>query len=271
MVAVNSMKSPHFIDFHAHLDDQNFATGRAQLIDHCFQNGLKKIVTVIDPFEKNSIETSAELLDAYPGIWAVAGAHPHAAERYTPFIENSILEILKQNKVWGIGEIGLDFHYNYSSAEKQVATFRRQLALAKELKKPVIIHSRKAESEILKILAGEKMDSPVVFHCYSGSLQESREILARGYYLSFSGIITFKNAGMLGEVVRLTPLERLFSETDSPYLAPEPHRGKINIPAYVQLVAEKMAAIKEISLYQLTEAIENNLEMLIIASGTRSL
>jgi TatD DNase family protein len=233
------------IDFHCHLDDPCFEKNRWQLIDQCFSSGFAKLVTVADPFNCHSTEKTGEVLSYHSDIQAVIGAHPHQADSYSPEIEKRMLAFHQQFKILAVGEVGLDYHYNFSTRDNQVNVFKRQIAIAHEWSLPLVIHSRNAEEIVLKILALEKFPNPVVFHCYTGSKLAAAEILKRGYFLSFSGIITFKNANGLREIVESTPLRQLFSETDSPYLAPAPNRGKTNTPLAAMQVVEKIAEIKK--------------------------
>ena len=196
-------------------------------------------------------------------ILTVAGAHPHQADGYTPEIENRILHFIKNKALIGIGEVGLDFHYKFAERQTQIRVFRRQIAIATEARLPLVIHSRKAENVILEILDREKCDVPVVFHCYTGGRREAEELVRRGFFISISGIVTFKNATELRTIVRTTPLSHLFTETDSPYLAPEPFRGKPNSPLRLRTIAEKIAEIKEVPLVELTLAVEKNLRSLL--------
>lgn len=252
-----------FCDFHCHLDDDSFADNRWQIIEHCFLSGLDRIITVADPFKKTSLTLSEELLSRYPEIYAVCGAHPHQADQYSREVEKGIIDFVKKEKMVAIGEVGLDFHYDFASRENQRTSFKRQIALARDLNLPLVIHSRNAESEVLTMLNNEKFDLPVVFHCFTGNKQTAAEIIRRGYGISLSGIITFKKADALREIVKMIPLDQLFSETDAPYLAPEPKRGETNNPLGVIPVVKKIAMIKETSEEQIKDAISQNVIRLI--------
>lgn len=240
-----AMESQGTIDFHCHLDDPCFEKNRWQLIDRCFASGFAKLLTVADPFNDGSMAITAEMLSYHPDIHAMIGAHPHQADGYSPEVEKKMVAFYRGHKTYALGEVGLDFHYDFSSRDNQARVFKRQIAIAREWSLPLVIHSRSAEANVLEILAQEKFPCPVVFHCYTGNRSAAAEILQRGYFLSFSGIITFKNAGELREIVEATPLAQLFSETDSPYLAPEPNRGTTNTPLAARLVVERIAAIKK--------------------------
>jgi TatD DNase family protein len=254
----------NFIDFHCHLDMEDFDGNREEIVTECFASGFSKLVTVADPYEKNSLHITGELLGYNRNVFCSAGAHPHNADHYTSQIETGLLNFFKEreNRAVAVGEAGLDFHYNLSTPENQRRVFKRQVALAKELKFPLIIHSREAEKEVLKILQEAKFDLPVVFHCYTGGIEEAREIIKRGYSISISGIVTFKKSEFLREIVEIIPLNRIFCETDSPYLSPEPFRGRRNTPLHVRLVAQKIAEVKGISVEKLNKAVNSNFNRL---------
>jgi TatD DNase family protein len=158
-----------------------------------------------------------------------------------------------------VGEVGLDFHYDFAGHDNQKKVFARQIAIARETHLPLVIHSRNAETEVLEILAEEKFIQPVVFHCFTGNKPAAEEILKRGYSISISGIITFKKADALREIAKIIPLQQLFSETDSPYLSPEPRRGETNTPLNVIPVVEKIAEIKHMDVAQINAAVRQNL------------
>jgi len=251
-----------YIDFHCHLDDPCYDGSRWRIIDDCFASGFAKLVIVADAHEERSLALAGEALSRYPDIDAMAGAHPHQADRYDARVEKRLLGFLDRPRVRALGEVGLDFHYDFSSRENQVDVFARQVAIARERSLPLVIHARQAESLVLEVLSRERFERPVIFHCYTGGMAEAEEIIARGYYLSFSGIITFKKADELRAVVERTPLDRLLSETDSPYLAPEPGRGKTNTPLAVIRVAETIAEIKKVEVTELLAAVAINFQRL---------
>jgi TatD DNase family protein len=250
------------IDFHCHLDDPCYDGDRWQIIDQCFAAGFAKLVTVADPYEERSLEQTEEILSYHADIVSTVGAHPHQADRYSSEIEKRMHGFFSRFKVLAIGEVGLDFHYNFSSRDNQIDAFKRQIAIARECHLPLVIHSRQAEPLVLEILAREKFEQPVVFHCYTGNEKAADEIISRGYFISFSGIITFKKAEELRTIVERTPLGQLFSETDSPYLAPEPERGKTNSPLAVVRVVEKIATIKKMDVPILLSQINKNFQRL---------
>ena len=256
------MPSAGPIDFHCHLDDPCFDAQRWDLIDRCFASGFSLLVTVADAYEERSLAVTGEMLDYHGAIAAVAGAHPHGADGYTPEVERRLLRFLDARRVLALGEVGLDFHYDFSRRDNQERVFRRQAAIAAERRLPLVIHSRQAEARALRLLEEERFEPPFVFHCYTGDAEAAAEIVARGGSLSFSGIVTFRKAEALRQIVAATPLGNLLSETDSPYLAPEPERGKVNTPLAVRLVAEKLAGIKEIGAEELQEQVARNVQRL---------
>ena len=194
-----------------------------------------------------------------PDVCACVGVHPHQAQGWTLELEAELETLAGQREVRFIGETGLDWHYDFSPRESQAQAFRAQIRLARRLGKPLMIHTREARDATLRILDEEGAVGGV-FHCFSEDLAFARQILDRGFYLSVSGIVTFRNAASLQEVARETPLDRILVETDSPYLAPVPHRGRPNQPAYVVHVAEAVAALRGMSLDALAERTTRNLE-----------
>lgn len=248
-----------YSDFHCHLDDECFEKNRWQIIDQCFAGGIEKIVSVADPFKKMSVEQTGEIVAYNEKIYGICGAHPHQADHYSPEIEKTIFTFLRKDKIVAVGEVGLDFHYDFANRDNQIKVLKRQIAIARECALPLVIHSRNAEAEILKMLAEEKFFFPVVFHCFTGNRPAAEEILRRGYSISISGIITFKKADALREIVKIIPLHQLFSETDSPYLSPEPRRGEINTPLGVIFVVDRISTIKNIDAGQINAAISQNL------------
>lgn len=251
-----------FSDFHCHLDDDSFAQEWRPLINRCFARGMANIVTVADPFNEVSLARTEEIAAYHARIHSVCGAHPHQADAYSPEIEKRIFAFCEKMKCMAVGEAGLDFHYDFARRENQEKTFSRQIAIARELALPLVIHSRKAEAEVLEMLHAEKFPGPVIFHCYTGNMASAEEILRRGYFISISGIVTFKKADELREIVKKIPMENLFTETDSPYLSPEPRRGATNTPLGVIEVVRQVAALKNVTEAQVNETVARNLSRL---------
>lgn len=240
-------------DSHAHLDGERFDNDRDLVINRAKANGIEYIMNPGADFE--SSVRAVELAQKYDMIYAAVGIHPHDASSLDDSLLMMIEALSKKPKVQAIGEIGLDFHYDYSPRDVQRKWFIEQLRLAKRLKMPVIIHDREANQETFDTLRKEQaFETGVLMHCYSGSGELAKEYVKLGGYISIAGPVTYKNSRKLIEVVQAVPLERLMIETDSPYLTPEPFRGKRNESLYVKYVCEKIAQIKGISIEEVAEA-----------------
>ncbi|MBF7096705.1 TatD family hydrolase [Alkalibacter mobilis] len=248
------------IDTHAHMDDERYIGILDDVINEFMSQGGKLIIN--SSYDKKSIEDSIKLSEKYPIIYSTAGLHPHDAktgdEEFFKFLEESC----KRDKVVGVGEIGLDYYYDHSPRKVQQEMFLRQLLLAEKLEMPVAIHSRDAHKDTYDILKKFSGRVTGVMHSYSGSWEMAKNYLDLGYYISFSGPVTFKNSRKLPEVASKVPLDRILVETDSPYLTPVPFRGRTNTPSFVKYVAEKVADIREISFDSLMEAVEGNVRNL---------
>lgn len=232
------------IDSHAHLNDPQFSADVAEVVARAAESGVTGIINV--GYDLSSSQSAVELGERFPGLYAVVGVHPHDAKTWNSEVEQAIRELASHSKVVALGEMGLDYYYDHSPREIQQEVFRAQLALARDLCLPAVIHSREAAQDTLNILK-EFRDVPAVLHCYSGSWEMAQEYVKMGYYFSIGGALTFKNAHRLRGVIGQIPLDRLFLETDCPYLAPVPHRGKRNEPAYLPLIAEQLAELHGIT------------------------
>jgi TatD DNase family protein len=252
-----------FIDAHAHLDDKRFDEDIEEVIERAKEAGLKAIVTVGCWNKKDGLDKVVEIAED-PFIKLVAGIHPHEAKQVKGDAPYDLLKgLAADNKLVAIGEAGLDFHYDNSPRKVQREVFVRQIALARELGLPLVVHTREAEQETLEILKGEGAgEGGGVIHCFSGTEQLAREALEMGFYLSFTGIITFPKAEELRAVIKSTPVEMMMVETDSPYLAPVPNRGKRCEPMHVVDTARKIAEIKGLSLNDVARITTLNTEML---------
>jgi len=231
------------IDTHAHLDMPEFAADLPQVIQRARDAGVSTIMAVgIDPA---SCRRTIEIAEAYPNVFAVVGVHPHDAAQVGESELDGLKTLARHAKVKAWGEIGLDFFRNLSPPEIQQERFRQQIAIAKELKLPVVIHSRSATQETITCLQQEKAgDAGGVIHCFSGDAKTAAQYLEMGFAISIPGVITFNKAQELRAVVKGLPAEAILLETDAPFLAPVPHRGKRNEPAYVQLTAAIVAEIR---------------------------
>ncbi len=233
-----------FFDTHAHLLDEQFNRDRFKIIDNNL--GLGGVVCMYEPGE--DIRMLEELLKQ-DSIWAAAGVHPHFA-KYFSSKKNQFKKILDKKKVVAVGEIGLDFYYKNSAPKIQKEVFKKQLKIADTKKMPVVVHSRKAFGETLDILKKFK-DLKILIHCFTGTKKEVHKLIDRNYYIAVGGVVTFKNADSLKEAVKNIPLNRLVLETDCPYLAPSPVRGRRNQPDYVKYTARQIAQVKNISVDEL--------------------
>lgn len=244
-------------DTHAHYDDERFDEDRDELLSLMPEKGVELIVNAGSDLA-SSIK-SVELAEKYPFIYAAVGFHPHEAKSMTAEAEAEILALAKHEKVVAIGEIGLDYHYDLSPREVQREVFARQIAMAKEAGLPFVVHEREACKDCLDILKAEGVGERAgVMHCFSGSRETAKIMLDMGMYLSVGGPVTFKNNVKTVDMVAYAPIERLFIETDSPYLTPVPHRGKRNDSSYVRFVAEKIAEIKGMDAEEVVEITKNN-------------
>ncbi len=244
------------IDTHAHLNlTDSYKKDLEEVIQRAKEAGVSKIINVgIDL--KTSIR-ALELAYQYQGLYATAGIHPHEVRKVTEETYATLRALLQDQKMVAVGEIGLDYAKEYSPRAQQQEHFLRQLTLAKELRLPVVIHSRDASPDIMNLLKQE-LPERFVFHCYAGSVEEAREILDLGGYISITGIVTFPKAENIRRIVRFVPLDRLMVETDCPFLTPVPHRGKRNEPAFVKFVAEAVAQVKGISLEECAQQTTEN-------------
>ncbi|MGM0501923.1 MAG: TatD family hydrolase [Bacillota bacterium] len=248
------------IDTHAHLDFDRFDNDRAEVIQAAYDSGVKKIINVGADME--SSRNSVDLAQDYDFIYASVGMHPHDAQDFDENKYQELKKLAQNDKVIAIGELGLDYHYDNSPREKQQEVFKKQLQLATEVNLPVVIHSRDAKEDTLKILKEHAQDLTGVMHCYGYDVPTAKEVFELDFYLSFGGIITFNGTSAVRKMIKKLPLERIILETDAPYLTPEPHRGQRNESKYVKEVAKKMADIKNMSLKEVAEITTENAEQL---------
>jgi TatD DNase family protein len=253
--------SATLFDSHCHLEDKRFAGEVEAALGRMREAGVARCILAGSDLE--SSEQIVKLAAAHENVYGVVGVHPHEAKSFAQDTLTKLAELLAQPRIVGVGEIGLDYYYDFSPREAQREAFARQLAFAYEKGVPAVFHVRDAHGDTLDVFRAYRGQLPAgVLHCYTGSVESAREYLGMGFYISFSGTVTFANAHHLQEVARYVPLDRLLVETDSPYLAPVPIRGKRNEPAYVRYVAEKVAQLKGISLEALTAQTTANVEKL---------
>ncbi len=246
------------VDSHCHLDFPSLSGDLDGVMARAKTAGVGTMVTICTRVERfASILAIAERFD---NLYCSVGLHPHSAAEEPDLSTERLVELAGHDKVVGIGESGLDFHYDKSHRDIQAKLFRRHIAAARETGLPLIVHSRAADGEMIAILQDETAKGPFpgVLHCFSSGPELARAALALGFYISFSGIITFKNAGVVRAVALETPLERLLVETDAPYLAPIPHRGKDNEPAFVANTANKLAELRGVTGQEMAEQSTGN-------------
>ena len=252
------------IDSHAHLNMDEFDDDRDLVIEKAFKNGIGAVLCPIEVTDEKNISIGLDLTKKYSQIIAGAGVHPHLAKNFSPESEQKITIMAQKKQINAVGEIGLDFHYNFSEPSDQMEVFRLQLNLADRLGIPVIIHSRNAAKEVIKVLEETNFQSGGVLHCFTEGLDFARNLLDAGFYISFSGIVTYPSAWNVREAAIFTPLDKILIETDSPYLTPVPYRKKIprNEPVYVKEIAKYLAELKKISLETLAEHTTENFKHL---------
>ncbi len=249
------------IDSHCHLDQEPLHNNLEDIINRSKAVGLEKILTICTTLD--SFDKIKEIVKYDEIIFGTFGIHPHETKNNKVNSQVIINEIKKNKKIIGVGETGLDFYYNHSEKECQILSLEQHMIAAIELKIPVIIHLRNAENEIMDIFNKYKnYDPKILMHCYTGSAELTKKLLNFNVFFSASGIITFKKSSELRETFKTIPADRLLIETDSPYLAPEPLRGKKNEPSFIQHTAEKLANLKEISYEDLKKITSLNFNRL---------
>ncbi len=244
-------------DTHVHLNAEQFEEDLAEVIERAQEAGVLNMLVV--GFDRPTITRAMELVEQYDFLYAAVGWHPVDAIDMTDADLDWIESLTAHPKVVAIGEMGLDYHWDKSPKDIQMEVFRRQIQLAKKVKLPIIIHNREATADIVSILQEEgAAEVGGIMHCFSGSVETAKVCLDMNFYISLGGPVTFKNAKKPKEVAAEVPLNRLLIETDCPYLAPHPYRGKRNEPAYVKLVAEQIADIKQVSVEEVSRITSEN-------------
>lgn len=249
----------YFIDSHAHLTGESVGSILDQVLQRALSANVKIIINICTGEE--NLEKGLALSCEWPKVYNTAAVHPHDAEK-SSFFFSSVKKNAEEGKLIAIGETGLDYFYTYAPREVQQSSLVKHLHLAKNCHLPVIIHCREAFADFFQILDREYVwdgkHGPGVLHCFTGTLNEAQEVIQRGWYLSFSGIITFKKSEELRKIVAATPLDKMLIETDSPFLAPQSHRGKPNEPSYLPEIAETISAIKHVSIQEVMHQIAEN-------------
>ena len=251
----------NIFDSHAHYDDEQFDEDREELLNELKNSGVVGILNMSSDYK--SIETTRILTETYSFIYGACGIHPENADEYNESVKSEMIELLKTEKFRAVGEIGLDYYWESNPPrEIQKKVMKDQMEIAKTLGMPVILHDRDAHGDILQIVR-EFPEVTGVFHSFSGSVEMAREAVSLGYYLGISGVATFKNARKLPEVIAEISLDRLLIETDAPYMAPVPYRGKRNRSDYLIHVAEKIAELKGKNVEEVLEATADNARRLL--------
>jgi TatD DNase family protein len=250
------------VDSHAHLNDPDFNADREAVIERARAAGLRYLLAVGGGTGPDNLEAPNILAESYDWIYATVGVHPHEARHFAEHQAEQIRKLAQLPKVVAIGEIGLDYHYDHSPREIQKLTLIRQLELAREARLPIVIHCRDAWSDLTEIIQAHWESSGLggILHCFSGDRQDALKFLNWGFQVSFAGNVTYKKAENLREAAREIPLDRLLTETDCPYLAPVPYRGKRNEPAFVIEVTRTLAALRNLSAEELGEIVAQNFE-----------
>lgn len=237
------------IDTHAHIDADAFDDDRGEMIRRAFDQGVEAII--IPAIEPKRFEGVLSLCEQYDQVYCGIGVHPHNANDFNQQAETRIINAMQFPKVKAVGEIGLDYYYDFAPRDVQKDVFRRQLRIAKECRKPVIIHNRESDDDVMEILKEEQHGELTgVLHCFSSNIHVLRTALDLNFHISFTGNITYKKS-ILDDIVKATPLSRIMIETDSPYMTPVPHRGKRNEPAFVQFIAQKIAEIHQVTIEEI--------------------
>ena len=253
--------SASLIDSHCHLEDERFTGEVEAVLARMREAGVGRCI--LAGSDRPSCERIEAIVAAHPNVYGVVGVHPHEAVTFAPDTLTRLAQWLTQPRIVGVGEIGLDYYYDHSPRDVQRTVFAAQLDFAYEQGVPAVFHVRDAHGDVTDLFRVHRGRLPAgVLHCYTGSVESAREYLSMGFYISFSGSVTFRNASHLQEVARYVPADRLLVETDSPYLAPVPVRGRRNEPAYVRHVAEMVANLRDVPLETLIAQTTANVERL---------
>ena len=257
-------------DSHAHLDMKRQTPDEvAGMIERAFSADLVGMMIIAGSDSPGEYGPSLSIADKYPAIFAAAGIHAHAGSTATPQTLGKLEKALHHEKIRALGEIGLDYHYNYSTPKEQRSAFIQQLRLAQKLRLPVVIHTREADEDTVAILKDEGADAlGGVIHCFSGGDFLAEQSLELGFYISFSGIVTFPKSTEIQSIAKIVPEERILAETDTPFLAPVPKRGRINEPAWVRYVVETLAKLRGVSPEEMGEVTCRNAEAFLGIADT---
>jgi TatD DNase family protein len=254
------------VDSHCHLDDSKYDEDREQAIERARDAGVELLLAIGTGNGPPDLEAAIRLADRYPFFYASIGVHPHDASKADEETFTRLGALAAHPKVVAVGEIGLDYHYDLSPREVQRAVFARQLALAAETGKPIVIHTREAWDDTLAALPAA-LPHGGIMHCFTGDAAQARQALDRGFHLAFGGVLTFPKAEPVRDAARLTPDDRLLVETDCPYLAPIPHRGKRNEPAFMVETVRRLAEVRGATVEHIAEVTTRNFRNLCLRGG----
>jgi TatD DNase family protein len=252
------------IDSHVHLDDEKFDADRDAAIERALTAGVECMMAIGTGGGPPDLEVATRMADRYPFLYATIGVHPHDASKAADGTWVRMRELAAHPKVLAVGEIGLDYHYDFSPRDVQRTAFEQQLALATECGKPIVIHTREAWDDTLEVLRAHWHGGGIM-HCFTGNETQARQALDLGFHLSFGGVLTFPKAEEVRQSARIAPEDRILIETDCPYLAPVPHRGKRNEPAFVVETAKRLAEVRGTSAETIAETTSRNFERLLFA------
>lgn len=247
------------VDSHCHLDDEKFDADREQVIERALAAGVELMMAIGTGGE---LDVAIRQAERHPFIYATIGVHPHDAAKATPDTFARLRDLASHPKVLAIGEIGLDYHYDFSPRDVQRSVFERQLEIAAEFRKPIVIHTREAWDDTMAHVTA--LPDGGIMHCFTGDTTQAAQALELGFHLSFGGVLTFPKAESLRDAAKMTPDERLLVETDCPYLAPVPHRGKRNEPAFVVDTARRLAEVRGVSAEAIGECTTRNFRALCL-------
>jgi TatD DNase family protein len=248
------------VDSHCHLDDAKFEPDREAVVARAQEAGVERMLAIGTGSGPPDLEAAIRLADCYPFVYATVGVHPHDAAKATPETWARLRELAAHPKVVAIGEIGLDYHYDFSPRPVQCEAFAMQLGIAKDARKPIVIHTREAWEDTMRMLGTAWQGG--IMHCFTGDEQQAREALDAGFHLAFGGVLTFPSAESVRQAARITPAERLLVETDCPYLAPVPMRGKRNEPALMVHTVRRLAEVRGCTEEEIAEQTTRNFEQL---------
>jgi TatD DNase family protein len=250
------------VDSHCHLDHRQFASEIDEILERAAKAGVDRMLTIGTGEGPEDLDCALKIALRYPHVSATAGVHPHDAAKADESSWAWLRELACEEKVLAIGEIGLDYHYEFAPRETQAHAFRQQLKIARQAGKPIVIHTREAWDDTMRILREDWLPGTGILHCFTGTAEQALEAVELGFYLGLGGVLTFPKSESVRQAAKAVPVDKLLLETDAPYLAPIPHRGKRNEPAYAALTAAKLAEVRGCSIEEIARQTTSNFETL---------